>query len=286
MRKVRVSRGALNVWIAAALLAGCGGSQPPFGAPGMMPQIRAFAPHGDRSNYKVVYRFGAAPDGSNPKGRLLDVRGTLYGTTEEGGSHMCGSIPTDYYSCGTVFSITTGGTEKVLHSFGAQPDGNSPDAGLIEVGGTLYGTTRNGGSFYTGSVYTCGYETYHVYLGCGTIFSIMPGGSEKVLHSFKASADDGAEPEAPLIEVRGTFYGTTDGGGAHRCGLYTDGCGTVFSITPGGTEKVLHSFNKNRWGLSRRRADRGKWHALRHDQRRRCAPLPCLLSPPKVRNGL
>jgi uncharacterized repeat protein (TIGR03803 family) len=210
----------------------------------MMPQIRAFAPHGDRSNYKVVYRFGAAPDGSNPKGRLLDVRGTLYGTTEEGGSHMCGSIPTDYYSCGTVFSITTGGTEKVLHSFGAQPDGNSPDAGLIEVGGTLYGTTRNGGSFYTGSVYTCGYETYHVYLGCGTVFSIMPGGTEKVLHSFKASADDGAEPEAPLIEVRGTFYGTTDGGGAHRCGLYTDGCGTVFSITPGGTEKVLHSFNK------------------------------------------
>jgi uncharacterized repeat protein (TIGR03803 family) len=236
MRRWNLSHYAINSCVAAALLAGCGGS-------GAMPQSSAFDAHGDRSNYKVVYRFGPRPDGSNPKGRLLDVGGTLYGTTEYGGLYKCGSIPTDYYSCGTVFSITTGGTEKVLHRFAAQPDGDSPDAGLIDVGGTLYGTTRNGGSFYTGSVYTCGYETYFVYLGCGTVFSITPGGTEKVLHSFEASADDGAEPEAPLIEVRGTFYGTTDGGGAHRCGLYTGGCGTVFSITPGGTEKVLHSFN-------------------------------------------
>jgi hypothetical protein len=34
---------------AAALLAGCGGSQPPIGSPGAMPQSPAIATHADRS---------------------------------------------------------------------------------------------------------------------------------------------------------------------------------------------------------------------------------------------
>ena len=42
------SRFALSGCIAAALLAGCGGSQPPIGAPGAMPQTSAIATHADR----------------------------------------------------------------------------------------------------------------------------------------------------------------------------------------------------------------------------------------------
>jgi hypothetical protein len=38
----------LGLIVAAAVLAGCGGSQPPIGAPGAMPQTSAIAAHADR----------------------------------------------------------------------------------------------------------------------------------------------------------------------------------------------------------------------------------------------
>jgi hypothetical protein len=37
MKSLEFSRYALTVGVVAALLAGCGGSQPPIGAPGAMP---------------------------------------------------------------------------------------------------------------------------------------------------------------------------------------------------------------------------------------------------------
>ena len=114
------------------------------------------------------------------------------------------------------------GTEKVLHNFGGRRGGAWPGAGLVDVGGRLYGTTAAGGK-----------------RDWGTVFSITKGGKEKVLHSFSAGGD-GRIPVASLIELQGKLYGTTSNGGANSS-CYR-GCGTVFSITPGGTEKVLHSF--------------------------------------------
>ncbi|MGA8326822.1 MAG: choice-of-anchor tandem repeat GloVer-containing protein, partial [Candidatus Cybelea sp.] len=58
---------------------------------------------------------------------------------------------------GTVFSVTTSGTETVLHSFGGSGDGAHPDASLLNVNGTLYGTTGGGGAH-----------------GDGTVFSLLP----------------------------------------------------------------------------------------------------------------
>jgi uncharacterized repeat protein (TIGR03803 family) len=150
---------------------------------------------------------------------LIDVKGKLYGTTESGGA----------YGAGTVFSITLGGKEKVLHSFGNGNDGAVPSAGLIDVGGTLYGTTEVGGS-----------PNCTITSTCGTVFSIAPNGTERVLHRFVGGDADGAAPAASLIEVKGTLYGTTAQGGPYFCG--GDGCGTVFSITPSGDETVLHTF--------------------------------------------
>ncbi len=68
---------------------------------------------------------------------LIDVEGTLYGTTAGGGK----------YGGGTVFSITTTGTKHILHNFGTAigTDGSDPEASLIYVNGTLYGTTAAGG---------------------------------------------------------------------------------------------------------------------------------------------
>jgi uncharacterized repeat protein (TIGR03803 family) len=169
----------------------------------------------------VLYTFkGGSGDGAYPQAGLVNVKGTLYGTTERGG---------EYYGRGTVFSITLSGVEKVLHSFGAGSDGYDPVASLINVKGTLYGTTALGGAMGG-----CG-----GYGMCGTVFSITPSGAENVLHDFLGKPDGGS-PVAPLIDVNGTLYGTTEGGGIYFCG--STYCGTLFSITPSGAEKVLHSF--------------------------------------------
>jgi uncharacterized repeat protein (TIGR03803 family) len=41
----------------------------------------------------------------------------------------------------------------VLHSFGGSGDGEFPYAGLINVNGTLYGTTTHGGAKNAGTVF-------------------------------------------------------------------------------------------------------------------------------------
>ena len=93
----------------------------------------------------MLHSFGKGTDGRYPDAGLIDVSGTLYGTTEEGGA----------YGDGTAFSITTGGTEKLLHDFGKRTDGSRPNAGLIYVKGTgtLYGTTEAGGANDDGTVF-------------------------------------------------------------------------------------------------------------------------------------
>ena len=102
---MRISRFGYAVSIgAAALFAGCGGSQPPIGAPGAMPQVPATAAYADRGTlcfdcaqhditamratsaermhvrpaYSVLYSFkGGSGDGELPVAGLGDVKGTL-----------------------------------------------------------------------------------------------------------------------------------------------------------------------------------------------------------------
>jgi uncharacterized repeat protein (TIGR03803 family) len=175
-----------------------------------------------------LYSFqNNSSDGANPQAGLINVKGTLYGTTYAGGGTGCAFSQ----GCGTVFSINpTTGDEAVVHSFQNDgTDGFSPYAGLINVKGMLYGTTYDGGG--TGCVNN---------LGCGTVFSINPTtGAEAVVHSFQGFPTDGNEPAAGLIEVKGTLYGTTSAGGAN-------GYGTVFSInTATGVEKLVYSFQND-----------------------------------------
>ena len=159
----------------------------------------------------VLHSFGSGSDGLYPYAGLLNVKRTLYGTTEQGGAH----------GCGTVYSVSTTGAERVLHSFGCAgsgSDGTFPYANLLNVNGRLYGTTAYGGAYNN-----------------GTVFSISTSGTQTytVLHSFAGS--DGSEPFTGLVNVQGTLYGTTLRGGAH-------GGGTVYSISTTGTETVLHNF--------------------------------------------
>ena len=129
---------ALTVGVAAALLVGCG-APPPIGAPATGAQaLRAVT-----SSFQVLHRFGRhdkTRGGANPSGPLLDVNGTLYGTTSNGGRG-------GYGGNGLVYSMTTTGATKVLYLFrGYQNgDGVNPADGVVNVGSTLYGTTRAGG---------------------------------------------------------------------------------------------------------------------------------------------
>jgi uncharacterized repeat protein (TIGR03803 family) len=163
---------------------------------------------------KVLHNFPSfSNDGKVPLGGLIDVGGTIYGTTWEGGSN----------AVGTVFTITPSGAEKVLYSFKNNPDGAAPFAGLTNVSGTLYGTTQLGGTD-----------------GNGTVFRITTRGKEKPLYSFGSKGDDGLNPAAGLTYAYGALWGTTQYGGT-KCAK-SRGCGTVFSITTGGTETVQHNF--------------------------------------------
>jgi uncharacterized repeat protein (TIGR03803 family) len=240
MKSLDFGRMALCSCVAAAMLAGCGvlrqaqDDTPLIGAPGAMPQKPAIARaaalvnHMNRSSYQVLYRFrGLDTHGANPVAGVISVNGTLYGTTEFGGDGCRTSR--DSYGCGTVFSVTPRGPEQVLHSFSNEPDGDAPVGGLVDMNGTLYGTTYNGGAS-----------------GDGTVYSISTSGAEKVLHSFTGRAD-GAQPVASLIDVNGVLYGTTSLGGTPASGCY---CGTVFSVTKSGKVKVLHAFSGNGDGIS------------------------------------
>lgn len=202
---------------AAALLASCGGSQPPIGALGAMPQRGNI---GSSSSYQVLYRFNGHPDGAHAEAGLISVKGSLYGTTAFGGRHRAG----------TIFSISATGAQKTLYSFSSGSDGANPVTGLINVDGTLYGTTNAGGG-----------PGCYKKRGCGTVFSFTPGGGETVLHRFKGGngSKDGKYPNG-LIAVNGILYGTTSEGGGSGCEGH--GCGTVFSLTTTGAEKILYSF--------------------------------------------
>ena len=117
------------------------------------------------------------------------MNGTLYGTTEEGGRSGCD----DGRGCGTVYSLTMGSVETVLHHFAGGSDGERPLAALLDVDGTLYGTTYFGGA-----------------KDMGTVFRVNPEGREHVVYSF-LGCSDGSNPQAPLINVSRMMYGATLG---------------------------------------------------------------------------
>ncbi|MBV9718073.1 MAG: hypothetical protein JOZ77_02055 [Candidatus Eremiobacteraeota bacterium] len=159
-----------------------------------------------------VYDFKGAPDGEAPYAGLVELGGTLFGTTEYGGSGgACGN-----YTCGTVFQISTSGHERVIYSFQGGGDGENPLDGLINLNGKLYGTAYGGR--YKG----------------GIVFSLTAAGKKTVIYNFRNTPSDGQEPNG-LVALGGKLYGTTVFGG-------TENEGTVFSVSLAGKEQVLHSF--------------------------------------------
>jgi uncharacterized repeat protein (TIGR03803 family) len=154
----------------------------------------------NQSGYAINY------DGIFPSARLMSSGGTLFGTTEQGGS----------YGSGTIFSVVTNqpGSFGILHNFAAVSGVNSTNnegafsfSGLVLSGNILYGMALGGGTY-----------------GNGTLFAINKDGSGFTnLYSFTGGGD-GANPQTDLILSGNTLYGTTAAGGS-------SGNGTVFSFT-------------------------------------------------------
>ena len=184
------------------------------------------APTHASPSHSVLWGFQGGPsDGSAPDAALIydSTTNTFYGTTNYGGVH----------NNGTVFQIV-GGVETPLYSFDGTGtgDGAHPQAGLVLVGGFLYGTTRDGGAY-----------------GAGTFYRLkLSNHQETVRYSFGGVAGDGRNPLGTLIKVGGLFYGTTVQGGnlsGSNCSTNTgawDSCGTIYSITPQGVEIPLYKF--------------------------------------------
>ena len=218
----------------------------------------------------LVYSFqGFKLDGQWPKCSLLDVKGTLYGTTTFGGVNDLGS----------VFAIDSAtGAETTLYSLPSDYSlGELPSSGLIMLNGKLYGTAVDEGAGYYGTAFSydpqngVGAAVYSfqggndggwpvagliavkgkligtTYIGGaynqGTIFSVDPAtGAETVLHGFQVNGSDGAYPLGGVLDYDGTLFGTTElGGTSNNCGV--SGCGTIYALDPKTrAETILYSF--------------------------------------------
>lgn len=143
-------------------------------------------------------------NGAIPQARLVEgTNGMLYGTTSAGGTK----------GMGTLYQLNKDGSGfAMLYHFGTNntPDGRSPLGDLtLASDGMLYGTTFDGGTNNSGTVFRIGQD--------GTGYSVI------------ASLVSPRGPASGLIEAtNGALYGTTELGGA-------SGDGTVFSLQKDGS---------------------------------------------------
>jgi uncharacterized repeat protein (TIGR03803 family) len=151
------------------------------------------SPEGKES---VLHYFGSdADDGTGPEGLIAGPNGEMFGTTASGGGGDCPD------GCGTIYKLTTDGTETILHSFNDR-DGSAPLAELtMDAGANLYGATAGGGSKGGGSIYKLGDFT--------------------VLYNFCANCRKGSVPAVYgglTLDESGYLYGTASAGGAMSLG--------------------------------------------------------------------
>ena len=199
----------------------------------------------------VIYSFKGGKDGFWPKqGLTMGKDGALYGATYGGGDLSCNAHG---FGCGVVFRLappaSTGGAwrQTVLHSFTGGDDGMTPSGSLaLGSNGELYGTTAQGGNAANCQP-----------TGCGVAFALAPptapggGWTESILYSFDiVDGDGGPDTTGLVIGSDGSLYGTTVYGGASKgTKVCTNGCGTIFQLTPPGssggawTESEIYSFS-------------------------------------------
>lgn len=155
---------------------------------------------------RIMHAFVGGTDGLLPYAPpIVDKLGIVYGTTNEGGVQLGG----------TVYLIAPSGngwTESVIYNLGASA-ANGADASTALTSdslGNLYDTTSFGGVN-----------------GGGTVFELSPlangAWQESVLYSF--NQQDGFTSSGPVLDASGNIYGTTIGGAP----LYN---GLIYQLNP------------------------------------------------------
>ncbi len=184
--------------------------------------LHSFAAAGTNASYG--FALYTNNDGAYLYSRLVLSGNTLYGTTSGDNTNGIGGL----------FKINTDGTGFTnFFSFsfinGRETNGDNgsnPFGGLVLSGNTLYGTTRNGGTNAT-----------------GTVFAIKTDGTGFTnLYVFSALSklnpltnQDGAYPDVGVVLSGIKLYGVTYAGGTH-------GAGTVFAVSTNGTD-FINLFN-------------------------------------------
>jgi uncharacterized repeat protein (TIGR03803 family) len=173
------------------------------------------APPASAGTFTVLHAFTGGADGSNPLFELVqDKAGNLYGTAFKGANNCTSAVVAAGIGCGTLWKIDTSGKFSVLVTFTGSANGAAP-AFLAYHGGKLYGTTKGGGAYDQGVLYSV--ET------TGKKFTI--------LHAFNGT--DGCIPYKPVWDTAGDLVDSA------RCGA--NNTGEIFKITPGGAFSVLYS---------------------------------------------
>jgi uncharacterized repeat protein (TIGR03803 family) len=179
-----------------------------------------FSMNEDGSGYKVLHDFSAYElpartnaDGALPDSPLILANDVLYGVANEGG----------FYNSGTIFSVGIDGSDFTnLYNFSSDTNGNNSDGAyplgaLVLDSNVLYGVTQEGGQH-----------------GQGTVYQINTNGSAffalaqfpRLIQGMNAV---GTSPQAGLIKVGDSLYGTTGNGGPGQGGTV---CALDFPAPP------------------------------------------------------
>jgi uncharacterized repeat protein (TIGR03803 family) len=160
------------------------------------------------SSFTNLYSF-IDGEGFMPMAELLLLGNTLYGTTGNGG------VGGGYF--GTLFKISTNGTNFTTICSLTGNEGWGPQCGLLLSGGKFYGTTVSGGILP--EVFAFAY---------GTVFSVSTNGTGLTDLCIFTEASGAADPWTALALSGNTLYGTTLYGG-------TNNNGTLFEINTNGS---------------------------------------------------
>lgn len=219
---------------------------------------------------KTLYHFQGGTDGAYPGwGNMLrDASGSLYMTTEYGGS----------FTDGTVLKLTSGPggnwIETVLFTFNYGPVGVPFNGLVFDSSANILGPSASGPfklvaptpqyPYWNDMLLGSNYPTYGglvidkfnvVYAArpgassFGEVLSFAPAGggsyNSTVLYSFNGGAD-GSTPLSGLTRdaAKNVLYGTTAYGGP-GCASSTNGCGVVYKLArtgAGWSYSVIYSF--------------------------------------------
>ena len=230
MRSRDFSRFALSACVAAIMLAGCGESQPPIGAPGAQPQASALATNAERGKSWMLPEAKSqgllyvVRNGANEVSVYTYPKGKSVGTLSDipGALGICSDANGDVFVVATesqqIYEFEHGGSSPIvtLDDSGNNPNGCAidPSSGDLAVTGGLgvanaavYQNAQGSPTVYTdtfaGSFTFCTYDSQgNLFIGAENLFELPKGAN-----SFVEIPISGGPPQTspPGIQWDGSY---------------------------------------------------------------------------------